>query len=209
VLDFDAPSSRLALEEFRKTVVRERLMDLATLRAGSEFDADDLVANALLLVLDPDDKPWVPELGPFLAHMDFLMRWLRGRQVRKAQVQQGLLDSGLHRSEYTPTPRPALDHELARRRSVAFWQSQLEVVLAEIGDKYPLTRRLCELEARGIDEPAEQARIIGCKVEDLYRTLATLQYHAKRIFDAWELAEERRMKDLQERAAKEKDEVSP
>jgi hypothetical protein len=209
VLDFDAPSSRLALEQFLQPIVRERLMDLAKLRTGSEFEADDLVANALLLVLDPDDKPWVPELGPFLPHMDFLMRWLRGRQLRKAQVQQGLLRSGVHRSEYAPAPRPPPDHEVERDLSVAFWQSQLEVVLAEIGDKYPLTRRLCELEALGIDEPADQARIIGCKPEDLYRALATLQYHAKRIFDAWELAEERRMKDLRERTAREKDEVSP
>jgi DNA-directed RNA polymerase specialized sigma24 family protein len=208
VLDFDAPSSRLALDQFRQPIVRERLMNLAKLRTGSEFEADDLVANALLLVLDPDGKPWVPELGPFLAHMDFLMRWLRGRQIRKAQVQQGLLHSGVHRSEYTPAPRPPPDHEVERELSIAFWQSLLEVVLAEIGDKYPLTRRLCELEARGIDEPADQARIIGCKVQDVYRTLETLQYHAKRVFDAWELAEERRMKDLQEGAAKQKDEVS-
>jgi DNA-directed RNA polymerase specialized sigma24 family protein len=207
VLDFDAPSSRFALAEFDKDIVRQRLRAIAGVKTGSESDADDLVANALLRVLDPEGQPWTPEQTTFIDHMTYVMRRLWDRKLRKAVNQQKILKSGIHRDQYTPSRGEAADDELHRHRSVAFWQSLLEVVLAEIGDKHPLTREICDLVARGIDEPATQARILKCDVDKVYRALETLRYHATRVLDARELAEQLKMRDRREAAAREQAEM--
>jgi DNA-directed RNA polymerase specialized sigma24 family protein len=208
VFDVNAPSSRLALDQFGKPIVKGRLLAIAEWSTGSKADAEDLVEDALLRVLDPKDVPWVPERGSFLRHMTYVMRQVWDRQLRKAASRSEVLDPGLARDENTPSLEPSPDDELHSRRSVALWRSLLQQVLAEIGEKHPLTRRICDLAAQGFDEPADQARIIGCDVDKINRARETLQYHARRLLEARDLAEQRRMKDLQEGATKGKDEAT-
>jgi DNA-directed RNA polymerase specialized sigma24 family protein len=209
VLDFEAPSSKRVVKQLDTPGVRDRLVQIARWSARTESDPEDLVAEALLWVLDPDRMPWVPEKKTFLAHMAAVIHRVWSRQVDKERARQELLDSGFARDEYTPSPATAADDELDGRRTLALWHSLLEGVLAKIGDKHPLTRPICDLAARGVDEPAEQARILGCRVEEVYRALETLQYHGRQALEAWELAEQRRMNELREAAKATKEEASP
>jgi DNA-directed RNA polymerase specialized sigma24 family protein len=209
VLDFETPASKRVIEQLDKPGVRQRLVQIARWSARTESDPEDLVAEALLWALDPDRMPWVPEKKTFLAHMAAVIHRVWSRQVEKERARQELLDSGIARDEYTPSPATTADDELDGRRTLALWQSLLESVLAKIGDKHPLTRQICDLAATGVDEPAEQARVLRCRKEDVYRAIETLQYHGKLALEAWELSEQRRMNELQEAAKATKEEASP
>jgi hypothetical protein len=68
VFDPDAPSTRRVLAQLEKKDVRNNLMKLAKWRARSQHEAEDLVQEALLVVCDPEKKPW-PEGVGFLSHM--------------------------------------------------------------------------------------------------------------------------------------------
>ncbi len=208
VLDPHAPSSLLALAEWKDKLVRSRLARIAEWSTKSESEAEDLVMNALVRVLDPDDAPWVPPRPTFLAHMAFVMRQVWDQQMRKASAQREILDAGVAADERTASPTPRADDELERLREIGLWQRLLEEVLAKIGDKYPLTRQICDLAARGIEDPAEQAQSIGCDVEKIYRALETLQYHGQITLEEWNLAEQHRMRERREAATK-KDEATP
>jgi hypothetical protein len=72
-----APSTLRALAALALPRVRQKLDELAVRLAGSEADADELVANALALVCDPARSPWDGS-GDFTRHMAFVMRdvWL-------------------------------------------------------------------------------------------------------------------------------------
>jgi hypothetical protein len=74
----------------------------------------------------------------------------------------------------------------------------MQEVLAEIGDKHPIARRVYELGAQGVEEPREQAGIIGCSPNDVHLAIKQLKYAARRALERWEMAEERRMKELAE-----------
>ena len=209
VFDADAPSSRLAIEQIELPNVRERLFAYAKARTGSEADADDLVEEALLRVLDPDDAPWDPARGSFIPYVGYLMRQCWHGKLRKASTRREVLDGELDGSPLALSREPRTDVELDRRRTMAVWQSVLDEVLAKIGDKYPLARKVVDLASRGIDQPADQARMIPCRIEEVYRILETLQYHAQAVFEQRELAERRRMENLRGATRKGKNEAIP
>jgi hypothetical protein len=56
--DRDAPYSKRALAELEKPRVRGSLVQIAQWSTQSEADAEDLVSDALILVLDPEESPW-------------------------------------------------------------------------------------------------------------------------------------------------------
>ncbi len=209
MFDADAPSSRLVIAQLEKPNVRERLRAIALWSTESEAAAEDLLQDALVRALDPDDAPWIPAKGTFLTHMSFLMRQTWYRTMRRAAAQSEVLDNNVARDKTTPSPEPAADEELARGRSVALWRSLLEQVLARVADKHPITRRICELAMEGKDEPDDQAQVIGCTVEEVYAGLKLLKRYARRALEDWNAAEERRMKDLQEASAKPPTEETP
>jgi DNA-directed RNA polymerase specialized sigma24 family protein len=57
VIKDDAPSSRLVSAELLKGDVRKRLHAIASWHTRSDADAKDLVAGALVRVLEPEDRP--------------------------------------------------------------------------------------------------------------------------------------------------------
>jgi DNA-directed RNA polymerase specialized sigma24 family protein len=207
--DADAPSSRLVIDQLDKPNVRGRLRAIALWSTESEAVAEDLLQDALLRALDPEDAPWVPAKGTFLTHMSFLMRQTWYRTMRRAAAQSEVLDNGVARDKTTPSPGPAADEEVARLRSVALWRSLLDQVLATVGDKHPIARRICELAMEGKEEPEEQAQSIGCTPEEVYAGLKLLKRHARRALEDWNAAEERRMKDLQQASARPPTEETP
>jgi hypothetical protein len=82
-----APSTLRALAELELPRVRQKLDEIAVRLAGSQADADELVANALALVGDPARLPWDGS-GDFARHMAFVMRdvWI----VEQSRAHLGL-----------------------------------------------------------------------------------------------------------------------
>jgi hypothetical protein len=68
VIKDDAPSSRLVSAELWKGDVRKRSHAIALWHTGSDADTKDLVAEALVRVLEPEDRPWDPNERLFLVH---------------------------------------------------------------------------------------------------------------------------------------------
>jgi len=208
VFDPKAPSSLLALAEFAKASVRKILFKIATWSTGgSEADAEDLIAAAMLLVLDPAMNPWVR--GTFLTHMSFVMRHVWNEEMRRARVKREIVDEDVTNDLRTLSKEPAADEELHRRRSLAVLRMLGEQLIREIGAKFPLAKRVYVLGAADIEDAEEQADIIGCTVEEVHEARRTLKHHAKRIRDEYDLAEERRMKELREKVSKNGKETKP
>ncbi len=208
VPDPDAPSSRLVVAQLGKPTVKARLHQIARWRTGSDEDARDLVADALIRVLDPDDAPWAPERTTFLHHMNDVIRQTWDRQLRKILARREAIDPGLARDENTPDPELPPDEQLHELRTLHRLRQMRDEVLAEIGDKHPLTRGICDLTDRGLDEPSDQAPLLHCTVDEIYRARETLQYYAMRKNDEWDLAEQRQMEKLRERAMTSKNEAT-
>src|SRR5271167_579094 len=80
VYDRNAPSVKRVVAELEDPEVRAGLTRLSVQMTGSPADADDLAADALERVIDPDDSPW--EKRTFLTHMKFVMRQVWDQQRR-------------------------------------------------------------------------------------------------------------------------------
>lgn len=199
--DTDATSSRLAVAELSKPGVNKRLLMMAMWSTHSEPDAEDLIANALLRVLDPQDAPWEPERGSFLKHMSYVMKQQWDRHARKAMVQLEVVGTGLASDENTLSREPPADVELDRRRSLAVLRTLGERLLVRVGDDV-LARRVFDLGAQGIHEQGEQAAVLDCTSGDVKDAMLRLKYHARLVREEWTDAEERRMTALREKATK-------
>jgi DNA-directed RNA polymerase specialized sigma24 family protein len=60
MLHVRAPSSQRPILELEKPKVRNVLHRIALTRTRSHAAAEDLVADALVRALDPEDAPWEP-----------------------------------------------------------------------------------------------------------------------------------------------------
>jgi DNA-directed RNA polymerase specialized sigma24 family protein len=207
VFDADAPSSRLALEQLEAPLTKERLFRIARGRTGTDADADDLVSTALMRLFDPEDAPWHPEQTPFLTHAAGVMRQTWHRMRRKVAHEREVPQGDVANDPVAQAHEPAADDELHRRRSVARWSKLLEKVLLKIGDKHPLAKRLVDLCVRGIEEPSEQAELLGCSVRDVELAHKTLRYHGRVALEERAAMENSRMQSLRETTTK--DEVTP
>jgi DNA-directed RNA polymerase specialized sigma24 family protein len=226
VLDLGAPSSQRAIIELEKPMMRKRLHEAALKRTESDAAAEDLIEDALVRVLDPDDLPWDHEKHTFEGHMRFAMKRTWADRLRQASVAreipagavgyderaEGDDDSPDEDKEARANADPRADDELDRRRALARRDALLEEVVASLEPEHPLVRPICELGGRGIDSPSEQARQLGCPVEAIYEAMATLKRHAQKALADWDRAERRRMMMAQASAkapAVEKKEATP
>jgi DNA-directed RNA polymerase specialized sigma24 family protein len=198
VYDRNAPSVKRVVAELEKPEVRMGLTRLSLRITGSPADADDLAADALERVIDPDDSPW--EKRTFLSHMKLAMRHIWDQQRRAVRFEREIPDEDVTRGKKGVGREPPADEELARRRQLAIFRQLAESVLGEIGDKHPLVRQCFALGCKGTDEPAEQARILGVTVDEVNQAHETLKYHARRVRAQWDLAEEKRMRELRAKA---------
>lgn len=196
MLDFEAPSSLAVLKLLDDELVRKRLHDIAFDRTKSDSDADDLVQAALLRVFNPDDAPWDSNGVTFFTHMHRVMRQTRHEQMRRARVKREVLDETLTDHERVLDPEPTAESEVARAESVSLEKMLMQEVLAEIGDKHPIARQVYELGAQGVEDVREQATAIGCTPDEVRLAVKQLRYAARRALERWEMAEERRMKEL-------------
>jgi hypothetical protein len=204
MFDPTAETSVRALAELAKPKLRELLVRIAKLSTHSEADAEDLVAETLEVVLDPEGDPWVK--GSFVTHMMYAMRHQWAERMKTWAARNVAADPTITRDENTVTTEPPADEQLHDRRTFHELRSLGAQLLLEIGPKHPIAKRSFELGAQGIEDPEEQAKIIRCEVEEIYRAQDILKRHAKRIRDEHDQAEERRMRELREQHEKKKDE---
>jgi DNA-directed RNA polymerase specialized sigma24 family protein len=194
--DLDAPSSKRVLALLEEEETRPSLVREAKRITGSWADADDLVSDALMRVLDPEDLPW--ESRTFLAHMKLVMRHVWGRQQRPARVKKEIADEDVTRGKKGLSREPRADDELDRRRWLAESRKLGETLLTRIEHKSPYIRPCFELSAQGIESAEEQATILKCAVADVRAARRTIHYHAERLLMEWLSAEEQRMGGLRE-----------
>jgi DNA-directed RNA polymerase specialized sigma24 family protein len=201
VFDPNAPSSQRALVELGKKKIRVSLVHIARWSTGSDADAEDLVANAILAVLDPDKTPWISLKSTFLTHMSYVMRRVWNEDMRRARARYELADEDVTRDRRTVSKEPWADQELHDRRSLHLLRQLGAKLIAEIGEAFPVATKSYQLGAAGIEGAEEQAGIIGCTIEEIHEARRTLKHHARRIRDEYDQAEELRMRELRERAA--------
>jgi DNA-directed RNA polymerase specialized sigma24 family protein len=209
VLDKDAPSSLRALEAIADPATREHLLRYATWRTKDPDEAQDLLADALLLALDPEKKPWTDTTYSFRRHMRRIMDDLAIERARKASSRLEITESELlgdsDDPDRLPDPgdeRPGSDevlHELRKSHWLRGLWSRLEASLA---GKDPLAVRVYEAACLGHETPGEQAAHLGVPVEEIYEALRRLRYRASLVMADWKDEEARRMLEARTMAKK-------
>jgi hypothetical protein len=228
--DPDAPSSQRALAEYRKPWVHERLVEKAKMLTGSEGEAEPLLEDAMMLVLDPERYPWDHLKHPFLKHMGLVMRHVWNGYLRSARVRHEVVTDdvtaeasivrargGRGEDDVEKTDEverfigavsrePPADQELHRRRMFHLYRQLGEKLLASLDESqrnHHVARRVFELGAQGVEAIEEQARRIPATYAEVKAAHELLRYHGRRIGAEWDLKEQSRMKDLRERSRKE------
>lgn len=194
MFDPTTESAKRALAEYEKKEVRARLLKIAFLVCRSAADAPDLFEDAFIRLLDEEDRPWT--VGTITTHMSIVMRDTWKNKLRRMSAGERP-DEEVTAGDKSYAEGDPQDEETEARRELDVQRMLGEKLLARVRDKHPKAARVFELTCQGIDEPAEQARIIGCKVEEVYDAMDTLKRNAKPIRDEWELSEQKRMADLQ------------
>jgi DNA-directed RNA polymerase specialized sigma24 family protein len=214
VFDKDAPSSLRVFDELAKDSVRKQLHRYAVWRTGDDDDARDLVADALVLVCDPDEKKtWDPAKKSFFGHMRRVLDDLAIIRQRVGRGRFETRETDLIRATRDPHafPDPAGEHDppdaaLGGHFERAWLRGLAERLLQRLRGR---DERAVEVyDAACIDaEPAEQARQLGIPVEEVYEAHRRLRYHGAIVKTDWERAEAARMSELQ-RAKHEKENPS-
>jgi DNA-directed RNA polymerase specialized sigma24 family protein len=200
VTDYDAPSSKAALAELQKEDVRGHLKKFARWRCASEAAAEDLLADAMILVFDPERKPWSPEVGSFTRHMRMVMDDLAVLRARRGYGRyERAQDGGVLDATTQGGARPT-DDELHDRRDLARMRALAERTIARCERSYPRARAVFEALSDGIEKPAEIASRLECETEEVYRTLKALKQHGKQVREEWEREERARMHEARTRA---------
>jgi DNA-directed RNA polymerase specialized sigma24 family protein len=204
VFDKDAPSSQQVFAELAKGHVRTQLHRYATWRTRDEDKAKDLVADALLLVCDPEKgKTWDPAKRSFFGHMRRVLDDLAIQRKRVGPGRFEINETDLVRRTRNPDafPDPADEHALADEALAAHFELAW---LRSLGRA--LLERLAGKDQRAVEvyraaciheEPAEQCRHLGIPVEEVYEAHRRLRYHGAIVKTEWERAEAARMSEIQ------------
>ena len=204
--DPSAPSSLLAIAEYRKPEIARQLIRYARWRSGDDDEAKDLLADVLMRVCDPDDKPWDPHARTFFRHMRHVMddhaiklsRAGPGRfEVSRLQGKGDENDDDVFERVVALVPGP--DAQLNAGRRLAWLREMMDLLVARIGPRDPLSMRIWRLVCENRhDEPEEYAEALGVHVTEIYEALRRLRYHGAKIRAEWEAREKQRLARLRE-----------
>ena len=216
LFDPNAPSSRLALAELAKEGVAKHLHRYAVWRTGDEDAAEDLVANTLVLVCDPNGKrTWDPAKRTFKRHMRLVMDRVAIAQGRRGagrfEINETALIARTGDPEAFPDPpeeRPGPDDAVHRQRRLALWRRLAEVLLRRLRGRDDFAVEVFHV-ACAVEEPAEQASYLGVPVEEVYEAHRRLRYHGQQVRYDWEQAEAARMTELRSVSERQKKKEDP
>ena len=200
MFDRNAPSSQRAIEEFRKEEVRASLYRYAAKRTQSLADAEDVLADALIRVLDPDDKPWDPAQRSFERHMRFLVRDVAIDRARSGYARFEVVDTSP--GEAAASPDPQADEIVAQEVDVAWQRRMGTLLLTRLDGRDDLAARVYRLACQGVETPADMARELGCPIEEIYEAMRRIRYHGACVKAEDAEARAAGMKAARERATK-------
>jgi DNA-directed RNA polymerase specialized sigma24 family protein len=183
--------------------VRKQLLLLALKRTRSIADAEDLVQTACARAADPAGLPFDPAKGKsFVLHVGSIINGLALNEIRSGRARHEVIDTNLARDENTvdgaPLPVEALDE--AREHAVHLKLG--EMLETELQAKDPFAASVYRRLRDVAESPSELAAAFGCRVEEVYDAKNRIKYHARRLLDQHEQAEERRLAELRSRAPK-------
>jgi DNA-directed RNA polymerase specialized sigma24 family protein len=209
VYDPKAPSSLLALAEYRKVDNTRHLLRYATWWTRNEASAHDLLADAMERVLDPEDRPWDPARGSFRRHIRMLMGVAAIEEKRVGFGRYVVVDSEHEALERTIEPVPPPDVLLHRKQKLEWMREMWPALVARLKGTDTLPLQIYELACEGRqDEPEEFAEALGVPVAEVYEAMRRLRFHAAKVRAEWDKREKLRMAELRDRtkrARKEED----
>jgi hypothetical protein len=196
-----SPAERVA-EEMKKDSVRSSIYKYALWRTRSEWEANDLVGDAVLEAADPARKPWDPTKGSFFKHMRFLMDDIAIERARTGYKRFEEVGSEIAFDEVLIDPRPLADDILDSYRTsyrLQRWGGHLGDILH---DTDPMAAKVLEARTLGLETLAEQAAHAGCTEAEAFEATRRLKYQGAKIVEEEAEAEARRMKEARARAKK-------
>ena len=190
------------MEALAEPRTRALLLKFAVWLTHSESDAEDLLADAVSCMCDPQDgRPWDPARGSLLAHARVVMVDLAKARRRRAAARREVIGDALALAEEMPHAGPAPDEAPSDAR--------LRERLARLGGRLReriehLQRavQVFDLGCQGVERPDEQARAIGCDVREVYEARRQIARHAARVLAEERKEEAARMDALREKARK-------
>lgn len=208
LFDKDAPSTRLVFAELAKKGVREDLLRYAKWRTRDDDEAEDLVADALVVVCDPDrNKTWDPAKRSFFRHMRRIMDDLaieaeRGGEGR-FEINETTLIGKTGDPEAFPDARDEQiegpDDQVAGSREMA-WLRELGAILLERMREHGDEKAIAVYHAACIhEEPSEQAQHLGVPVAEVYEAHRRLRHNGLQVKAEWHKAEALRMEQAKRR----------
>jgi DNA-directed RNA polymerase specialized sigma24 family protein len=163
-----ARRDRLTLEEFNSA--RTKAVLHAKRRTGSLAKAEDLVDEAIAAAFDPNDSPWDRETEPDLER--HLVATISRRLPSQRRNEARRNDTGWQAKAADATLKPPrtpeeLVDEARQRADAGVVLDDVTAQLRAAGHERPA--RVLELWRNEVDEPAEQARVLRCSVDEIYR----------------------------------------
>jgi RNA polymerase sigma factor (sigma-70 family) len=196
VIDYDAPSTKQVIARLTDAELRRILLRMAFWHTRSDADAEDLLADASIRVMDPEDQPWNSEERPFLAQMSRVMRQHWTQQTRRLGFHNEQADGGAA-LETTASDVERPDDRLERLRKVEVERAIGKEIHGRLDAKSRSVFELC----MGDDLTwSKQAELLGYSVATIEAAHKQMKYHGRIVRKEWDAAENRRMNALKEKA---------
>ena len=205
-----AKSSLLALGEYGKPSEGKRLLRYAMWRTRNAEDARDLIADAMVRVCDPQDRPWDPGRATFFRHMRMVMDDDVIEQHRRGFKKYEIVDSDHEAFDLAVQPIPGPEMAVQAKRRLEWLRGMMLTLTGRLKGRDPLALAIYELACDNRhDEPEEFAEALRVPVGEIYEAMRRLRYHGKIVREQWEKREALRMADLHTEAERARKKEQP
>jgi DNA-directed RNA polymerase specialized sigma24 family protein len=181
---FDSPESRrrAALAKLDIGRVYAQIAKYARYRARSQDRGAELAQRVFVEAFDPQRSPWDPERDPDLTR--FLIGRVNGalagerkkERVRADPRAVASIETRYYGAELGP------DEQMEERQQSTHTVAMLRAAFEGYGDE--LERRVLEQYEEGVLTAAEQARVLGVDIGDVYRARRRITRHVRMLQDA-------------------------
>ena len=201
MMDFEAASSKRAIEALGVGDTRKNLLKFGVWLTQSEADAEDLLSDAMGRVCDPEGRPWDPERGSFGAHVRVLMRDLAKAQQRSARVRREEVSAQSVARAVAGAPPP--DEALSEARTLERLRRMGRTLRERLSSR-PRALQVLDARLEGVERAEEVAELLGCPVQEVYDANRQIAYHAARVRAEERAADDAEMKARRAKAMKDR-----